>query len=140
MLTALRSASRNAPGAGGGEGWSGAGSNCRPHAFQERQAVFAGIHFRTYLQVRAMIASEVIRPDPQKFVQLAASLAARLTVRPAASSGLYVRCSSSRAMRRAMLSTSASVSCSRGARTACRSSRRTSAEVGTCASAAWRRN
>ena len=35
-----------------------------------------------------------------------------------------------------MLSTSPSVNCSRGAWTACRSSRRTIAEVGTCASAA----
>lgn len=43
--------------------------------------------FRPYLQLRAMIASDAIRPDPQNVVQLAANLAARLTVRPATSSG-----------------------------------------------------
>jgi hypothetical protein len=58
--------------------WSGAGSNCRPHAFQRRQTVSVRIHCRPYLRVRAMIGSAADRPDVQQFAQLAANLAARL--------------------------------------------------------------
>ena len=48
--------------------------------------MFADIHFCPYLLVRAMIVSNAIRRDPQKIAHLAANLAARLTVRPAAGS------------------------------------------------------
>jgi hypothetical protein len=50
--------------------------------------VFVGIHRCAYLQVRAMIESEAVSLDVQKFAQLAANLAARPRPVPRCPGGL----------------------------------------------------